>query len=234
MIQAFYGGAASLRARQTSLDTISNDIANVNTAGYVQKEATFSDLLHNSMVRPGEPGYAGDLQGGGAEVDAIEKDMSSGSFVQTGSALDFAPKGSGFFAVRDAQGNVSYTRAGTFSEHDVNGSEILTDAQGRTVLDAQGNAISVQNGMPQVQPGVFTFAFPENLTAAGDTCFTVSASSGPAQVSNEGAVQGVYEASNVDLASEMSHMIITQRGFQMNARVVSTADEIEGYVNQIH
>lgn len=234
MIQAFYGGTSSLRARQTSMDTIANDVANVNTAGYVQKEATFSDLLYNSMLRPENPAYAQELQGSGSEVNATVENMSTGSFVQTGSALDFAPKQAGFFAVRDAQGNVSYTRDGTFAEQNANGTEVLMDKQGRTVLDAQGNAIPVQNGLPQAEPGVFTFASPQNLTAAGDNLFTANAASGAAQVSNEGVVQGVYEGSNVDLASEMSRMIVTQRGFQMNARVVSTADQIEGYTNELH
>lgn len=234
MIQAFYGGVSSLHARQTSMDTIANDIANVNTAGYVQKEATFSDLLYNSMLRPENPAYAQELQGSGAQVNAIVQDMSTGSFVQTGSALDFAPRQAGFFAVRDAQGNLSYTRDGTFAEQNVNGTETLADKQGRTVLDAQGNAIVVRDGQPQAEPGVFTFAFPQNLTAAGDNLFTVSTSSGAAQVSSEGVMQGVYEASNVDLAGEMSRMIVTQRGFQMNARVVSTADQIEGYTNDLH
>lgn len=233
MIQAFYGGAASLRARQTSMDTIANDIANVNTAGYVQNEATFSNLLYDSMLRPENPAYAGEMQGSGAEVNAVVKDMSTGSFVQTGSSLDFAPKQAGFFAVRDAQGNVSYTRDGTFTEQNVGGTEILTDKEGRTVLDAQGNAIAVKAGIPQADPGVFTFASPQNLTAVGDNRFTANAASGAAQVSDEGAAQGVYETSNVDLAGQMSRMIMTQRGFQMNARVVSTADQVEAYTNDL-
>lgn len=234
MIQAFYGGAASLRARQTAMDTIANDIANVNTAGYVERDADFSDLLHDSMVRPENPAYANELEGSGAGVSAIVADPSSGSLVQTGSLLDFAPRGEGFFAVRDTQGMVSYTRDGTFTAQTENGATVLVDAQGRTVLDGQGNAIAVRNGAPQAQPGVFAFAFPQNLTAQGGNLFEASASSGAPQVSDEGVVQGAYETSNVDLSSEMSSMIVTQRGFQMNARVVSTADQIESYVNELH
>ncbi|MFT8887935.1 MAG: flagellar hook-basal body protein [Ethanoligenens sp.] len=234
MIQAFFGGAASLRARQTSMDTIANDIANVNTAGYVQQEASFSDLLHDSMVRPDNTAYAEELQGSGAAVDAIAKDMSPSALIQTGSQLDFAAKGNGFFAVRDAQGTISYTRAGTFTEKIVGDGTVLADEQGRTVLDTQGNAIAVRDGSPQAEPGVFTFTYPQNLTAQGDTLFTPNASSGAAQLSGEGVAQGVYEASNVDLANQMSRMIVTQRGFQMNARVVSTADQIEAYTNDLH
>ncbi|ADU28049.1 flagellar hook-basal body protein [Ethanoligenens harbinense] len=234
MIQAFFGGAASLRSRQTAMDVIANDIANVNTAGYVQRDTDFSDLLYDSMVRPENPSYANELEGSGAGVDAVVADASAGSFVQTGSLLNFAPRGEGFFAVRDAQGVVSYTRDGTFTAQPENGAAVLVDAQGRTVLDAQGNAIAVQNGVPQTQPGVFAFAFPQNLTALGGSLFAASASSGAAQVSDEGVLQGAYETSNVDLSSEMGNMIVTQRGFQMNARVVSTADQIESYVNDLH
>ncbi len=234
MIQAFFGGADSLRARETEMDNISNNIANVNTAGYIGRTTTFSDLLHNSMVRPENSAYANELQGSGTKVDAAVADTSAGSYVETDSALDFAPKGEGFFEVKDADGNTYYTREGQFQETIKNGTTYLTDAEGRDVLDAQGNAITVQGGTPQAAPGVFTFSNPEGLTAEGDTLFSSNALSGAAQASTEGVLQGGYESSNVELSSEMVDMIETQRGFQMDARVVTTADSIESYINNLH
>lgn len=234
MIQAFYSGSVGLRARQTAMDTIANDIANVNTAGYVQKDTQFSDLLYNSMLRPANPAYNDERQGSGAAANAEAPDMSAGAYVPTDSPTDFAPMGDGFFAVQDAGGNVFYTRSGTFAVQNTANGPILADEQGRTVLGANGTAIPVQDGVPQAQPAVFTFANPQGLGWAGDTLFTANALSGAAQVSNEGVRAGAYTGSNVDLPQQMTRMIVTQRGFQLDARTVSTADQIESMVNDLH
>lgn len=234
MIQAFYSGTASLRARQTAMDTIGNDIANVNTAGYTQKETQFSDLLYNSMVRPANPQYDALRQGSGAAANAEVTDMSEGNLVSTGSVTDYAANDGGFFAVRDDAGNVFYTRSGTFAVRNIGDGYILSDSQGRAVLDANGQEISVQDDVPQGTPGVFTFANPAGLTQEGDTLFSANALSGAAQVSDAGVYQGAYMASNTDLSQQMTRMILTQRGFQMNARIVSTADQIESITNDLH
>ena len=235
MIQAFYSATSGLRARQTAMDTIGNDIANVNTAGYTQKETQFSDLIYNSMVRPENPQYEELGQGSGAAANAEVLDTSEGSLVSTGQLTDYAANDGGFFAVRDDTGNVFYTRSGTFAvKSDGNGGYVLADEEGRSVLDADGQEIAVADGVPQETPGVFTFENPAGLTQEGDTLFSANALSGDAQVSDAGVQQGYYMASNTDLSQQMTRMILTQRGFQMNARIISTADQIESITNDLH
>lgn len=234
MIQGFYSGTAGLRAQQTAVDNIANNIANVNTTGFKTKDEEFSSLLSVSMVRPDYADYPTELTGSGTEVSNVKSDMSGGGMVTTDSALDFYPLGSGFFAVRDTAGNTYYTRDGSFSVATSQNGSFLVNAEGMQVLDANANPVAVNaNGTPAAQAGLFTFSNSMGLANAGGSLYTQTADSGAAAVSAEGYKTGTLEGSNVDLARQMTRLIVAQRGYQFSSRVVQTADQIAALTNEI-
>jgi flagellar basal-body rod protein FlgG len=213
MIRAFYSGREGLRAQQTAMDDISNNIANINTAGFKSKSTEFNDVLYSSMFRPENPGYAGTLQGNGVATASIENNMADGTPTQTDNLLDYCANGKGFFAVQDAAGNTFYTRDGSFSA--TNGADGMTlkNSQGMYALDSTGKHIGIdKSGNPTSDPGLFTFSNSQGLLNAGGNLFTQS---------------------NVDLAQQMADLIITQRGFQMSSSVVQTANQIETMTNDL-
>ena len=180
MIRAFYSGKTGLGAQQTSMDTISNNIANVNTTGFMSKSTEFSDVLYSSMVRPDNPAYTALLSGNGVAASADAADMSAGTAQQTDGAYDYMPKAEGFFAVADATGNTYFTRDGSFGVmQDPAGNLYLGNAEGQYVLDATGAPILIgAGGTPMAVPGVFTFSNPAGLLNAGDKLYAQSNISG--------------------------------------------------------
>lgn len=233
MIRAFYSGTSGMKSQQIAVDTIANDIANVNTTGYTSKEARFSDLLHASMLEPQDPAYASVRTGSGDAVDSVRADMSAGGAVETGQLLDYCPQANGFFAVQGTDGVIRYTRDGAFSIS-LSGGAHLVDAQGGSVLDAAGRPVAVDAaGRPEAVPGVFTFPAAGGLAAAGGNSFRPTDLSGAAQVSDEGVRAGYLAGSNVDLGGEMTDLILSQRGYQLSSRVVQTADQIAEMTNSL-
>lgn len=234
MITAFYSGVSGVRAYQTATDTLANNVANVNTSSFKSKTAQFGELLGRSMTSPAEAGYNALLEGSGAKTAAAVTDFSAGAPVDTGNALDFCPNGSGFFALRGADGAVSYTRDGSFHAAREAGGTYLENNAGLYVLDASQNRISVgPDGAPQAAAGLFSFANAQGLTNEGGNRYAQTDASGQAAVSAEGYRTGALEGSNVDLAQQMTDLIESERGFQLNTRVIQTADQIEAMVNML-
>jgi flagellar basal body rod protein FlgG len=232
MIRAFYSGAAGMRAQQTSVDVVSNNIANLNTTGYKETDAQFEDLLYTSMAGGAQAGAGRLLSGSGEKLVSTKSDMSAGTAQQTGRALDFCIAGDGYFALEDGAGNRTYTRAGSFQASAATGM-YLTDSEGRYVLDGAGNRIRSTNGTLSAAPGVYGFANETGLAAAGGGCFAATAASGAAAPTAATVRAGYLEASNVDLASQMSRLILAQRGYQLSGKVVQNADEVEGMVSTL-
>lgn len=233
MIQAFYSGVAGLNAHQTAVDTIANNIANINTTGYKAKQEDFSELLSHSMVRPETQNSANLLEGSGAAITGVKTDMSSGTVQDTQIATDYYINGDGFFAVQDNAGNTYYTRDGSFHIAGGQNGLHLETADGLTVLDANGNPASVdKNG--SAAPGVYDFSNSSGLISAGGNLYLAGNLSGPATRGTSEAVKGMLEGSNVDLADQMANLITAQRGYQLNSTVVSTSDQIESMVNSLN
>ena len=258
MMRGMFSAISGLKSHQVMLDVTANDIANVNTIGYKSARTTFSDSL-NQMQRGG--GAAGATTGGtnaaqiglGVGLGSIDNLMQSGALQTTGSPLDLAIKGEGFFRVKqDPAGEVvEYTRAGNFT---TNADGDLVTQDGYFVVGEDGNKINVPPGGTNVavaQNGVVSYipAGGGDRTPAG----TLSISTFPnsaglervsgnrwAQGANSGApapgqpgtgnlgsvIAGAIEMSNVELASTFTNMITAQRGFQANSRVISTSDEM--------
>jgi flagellar basal-body rod protein FlgG len=229
-MQAIYTAATGLRAQQNRLDTISSNISNVNTAGYKSTRVDFKDALYTLMENPvGDSMESNLLTGSGVLLNATTTDFSEGRLEVTNSVLDFAIIGEGFFTLENPQGEILYTRNGSFSlsaEGDVN---YLVSPQGYYVLDKDGNRIALPkdlNGLSIERGatlrnadgelatlGIVTFPNNDGLLAVGQTCYQPSEASGePAPLEDARVDQGKIESSNVDLAQELTLLIRSQRG----------------------
>lgn len=261
MIRALYSAASGMTAQQLNVDNIANNLANANTAGYKMRRAQFEDLMYQSMVQPGAAAGqqttvpAGLQLGLGTRAASNEIIFTQGAFSQTNNPLDVVIQGKGFFQIRQATGELAYTRSGSF-QLDRNGS----------MVDANGNALEPQITIPATaqsitiaQDGTVSFTLPNQsasqkagqiqlanfqnpagLNSIGNTLFTVTDASGDAQVGTPGGseglgslMQGYTEQSNVDVVQEFVNLIQSQRAYEANSRVVKAADEMYQQVNQV-
>jgi flagellar hook protein FlgE len=253
-----FSAISGLKTHQIKLDVTANDIANVNTIGYKGARTTFRDSL-SQMQRGGAA--AGGGGGGtnaaqiglGVTLGSIDNQMQGGALQTTGSPLDLAIQGEGFFRIKtDPAGNdVEYTRAGNFG---TNAAGDLITQEGQFVVDVAGNRITIPPGATNVAVGqngsvtfippgggvratagvISTATFPNasGLERIAGNRWREGANSGAAgvgqpSVGNYGSITaGAIEMSNVDLSTTFTDMITAQRGFQANSRVISTSDEM--------
>ncbi len=252
MIRSLYSGISGMKGFQTKLDVIGNNIANVNTHGFKKGRVMFQDMVSQQLQNPIAPT---DVRGGvnpqqvgtGSMIGAIDTVHTEGGSQFTGRTLDLMINGDGYFSV-DQNGETFYTRAGNFY---IDPAGDIVNSSGSYLLDVDGQRMSVPEGalgisidkegfvhftMPEdadevdpVQIAVSTFSNPDGMNKVGGSLFAQTAASGVAVVNGggQGAVQsGSLEMSNVDLTDEFTEMIVAQRGFQANSRVITTSDEI--------
>lgn len=237
MKAAFYSGASGLIAYQQALDTIGNNIANVNTSGYKAQTTSFQDLLYTDMYANTQ---TNPLTGNGVRAVTAGISAEQAAPVRTDRELDFAIMGDGWFAV-ERDGQVRYTRNGSFSIGLEGGRAALVTNDGAYVLNDQGQRIysygsDIQEEFaPSVlceSLGVYVFANPEGLEPASATTYLPTAVSGAASVAWDGeVVSGFLEQSGVVLTDEITKMISVQRAYQVSARLVQVADENEQTIN---
>jgi len=259
MMSALWVSRTGLSAQDTRLTTISNNLANAATVGYKRDEAVFEDLLYQIKRQPGGSSSqntqlpSGLQLGAGVRVSGTQKQFTEGSIQLTDNALDVAINGRGFFEILLPDGTTAYTRNGQF--HRNSDGELVT-ARGMPVQpginlpeDAQTVTIS-EDGLVEVtlfgeaapqQVGqilLTDFINPAGLQAIGNNLFLETASSGVPQQgepSNDGLgrlEQKALESSNVDVVEELVNMIATQRTYEMNSKVISTADQMLQFVTQ--
>jgi flagellar basal-body rod protein FlgG len=243
-----------MAAQELNVETISNNIANMNTIGFKAQRAEFQDLLYQNVERMGsQSSDAGTIVptgvqvGTGVKPDAVYRITGQGSMTQTSNPLDLAINGAGYFQVQLPSGETAYTRAGNLS---VNNTGVIVNSNGYTILPqitVPQNATAVtisQTGLVQATiPGQTTpqtvgqmqlaaFFNPPGLDAQGGNLFLVSGASGPATVGSPGSnqygtvQQGYTEASNVDAVTEITNLIAAQRAYEMNSKVVTSADQM--------
>ena len=153
MMRSLWTAASGMRAQQVNVDTIANNVANINTIGYKSQQASFKSLLYQNLQTKttsnnGETKPTGAQVGLGVRSAAIQSIFTDGSFLETGNLTDFALSGDGFFAIKNEQGGLEYTRNGNFSwSQDSNGNTILATSEGLPVLDSRGNTIRVPRGV---------------------------------------------------------------------------------------
>ncbi|HEY8321235.1 MAG TPA: flagellar basal-body rod protein FlgG [Candidatus Baltobacteraceae bacterium] len=253
MMRALYTAASGMIAQQYNMDTISNNIANVNTTGFRKNVARFQDLVYQELRAPGSPVGAsvvptGQDVGLGVKVGSSEKLFTQGSLQETDNPLDMAIQGDGFFQVTMPDGTTSYTRDGSF-KRDANGSMVTSDGYFvQPQITIPQNATSVQVGpdgtVTAVIPGtaqpqqlgqiqLARFVNPAGLSPiGGQNLYTATAASGAPIVSQPGlngagSLQGGYlENSNVQIVNEIVNMIVAQRAYEANSKAISASDEM--------
>ena len=259
MLPALWVAKTGLSAQDTNLTTISNNLANVSTTGFKRDRAEFQDLLYQIKRQPGAQSTqdselpSGLQLGTGVRIVGTQKNFTAGSLQTTEQPLDMAIDGRGFFQILQPDGTTSYTRDGTF-HLDSNGQivnasgfalepaiVIPNDAQTFTVgRDGTVSITITGNPASQVIGNLQTADFinPAGLQAVGNNLFLETAASGAPQVGTPGlagfgtTLQNTLETSNVSTVEEMVNMITTQRAYEMNSKVISTADQMLSFVTQ--
>lgn len=258
MNQALWVAKTGLDAQQTRMSVVSNNLANVNTTGFKQGRAVFEDLLYQTVRQSGGQSSqntqlpSGLNLGTGVRVVATEKLFTQGSMLNTGNSLDVAIKGRGFFQILLPDGNLAFTRDGTF-QRNAQGEMVTASGYlvqpGITIPDGAQSitigvdgAVSIQlAGQPAPsQVGTLQtvdFINPVGLQPVGENLYVETAASGAAQGGTPGLngfgslVQGVLEGSNVNVVAELVNMIETQRAYEMNSKAISTNDQMMQYLN---
>ena len=260
-MRALRTAATGMSAQQLNVEVISNNIANMNTVGFKRQRAEFQDLLYQNIERMGAQSSAsgtvvptGIQIGSGVKAGSVYRITEQGSPTATGNTYDLAIDGRGYFQILLPSGDMAYTRAGNFA---VNGEGQLVTDDGYIVQpeisipqDARDVIISPTGQVqiltegdpaPQIvgQLELAQFFNEAGLEAIGDNLFLETAASGPANAGAPGDIgfgqlmQGYTEASNVDAVSEITALIVAQRAYEMNSKVISTADEMLAAAAQV-
>lgn len=229
MINAFYTASVGVNQTQKSMDVVANNIANVNTDGFKRGQASFSDLMYTN-VHP-TPEDTRLKFGHGAKMNKVDIVHNQAGIKNTERKLDFAIVDDGYFAIETNDG-IKYTRSGSFHAS-VEGDELyLVNGSSAYVLDQDGERITLENVDSPITPGIYVFENNDGLLIEGGLYFNETDVSGVAEVNTEAEFQrGFLESSNVDLAQTMADMMVSQRAFQFNSKMVQTADEVMQTVN---
>ncbi len=260
MLKALNTAATGMQAQQTQLDVIANNMANVGTTGFKKSRAEFEDLLYQTIKEPGAqigPASvhpAGVQTGLGVRTSATQKIFEEGAAKITRNPLDLSIEGSGFFPIQMSNGQIGYTRDGTF-HRDAGGRIVDKNANPlvpEIVIPPNAVAVDITNsGMvtistapdqPPQQIGqiqLVNFVNPTGLKSLGKNLFSPTAASGAPQQGNPGEnnlgslSQGQLEASNVNIVDEMVNMISAQRSYESNSKVIQAADQMLQYSNNL-
>lgn len=242
MNTAFYTASAGVKYMQKNMDVIANNMANVQTAGFKPSVSNFGDLLYSNIHRGGDD--TTNLKvGHGVKINKNSIIMNQGGLEPTQRELDFALVGDGFFAVENENGERFYTRAGNFYLKLDGENANLVTATGEYVLGPDGDRIEItkpegsntydfENFNTRI--GVFSFPNKYGLWQEGSNLYTQTEVSGePDTATGYDLMQGYLESSKTDMSKEMVDVIVTQRAFQFNARMVQVADELDAMVNNL-
>jgi flagellar basal-body rod protein FlgG len=253
MIDALYIATSGLQATQSQIDTLSNNLSNMQTPGFKAKRANFGDI---AVITPSQvqAGLTPSESGAGTEVISTSSVFAQGQMQQTGNTWDVAVQGEGFFEVVDTNGNHMYTRDGQLhvdSEGYLAAADGSRLAQNIQIPPGTSNITINQSGQITGQVGgstsqtllgtfeLATFPSAEGLQSVGSNNYVPTQASGDPTVgkpndSGVGAIlQGSLESSNVDMVSEMATLVIAQRAYQLNARVLQASDQILDTINNL-
>ena len=256
MVRSLWTGASGMIGQQANIDTISNNLANVNTAGYKKMRADFEDLIYQTVKTAGTPATedtvvpVGIQMGHGVKLADTQRVFTQGSLQNTEVATDMAIQGDGFFRIQMYDGSWAYTRNGNFKVDETgrlvtsNGYWVLPDIimpenfLPNSVTVTQDGRVSVI--VPQIdnepieigQMELYRFANPVGLTAIGENLFKITNASGdpiPGRPGYEGMGQIAHkflEMSNISVVREMVDLIIAQRAYEFNSRTIQTSDNM--------
>ena len=261
MIRALFTAATGMIAQQMNIDTIANNLANVNTTGFKKSRVNFQDLLYETIKPAGAETANGTtipegIQiGHGVRPSAISKVFTPGASIQSGEALDMKIAGDGFFQIDLPDGTVAYTRDGAFKQ-DANGLVVTADGYPLSpaitipvdailvTISGDGNISATIPGQATPQPigalQLANFANPSGLDASlGRNLLLENEASGTPQTGQPGLDgfgtidQGFLENSNVQVVEEILQLIIAQRAYEANSKVIQTSDEMLQTANNV-
>ncbi len=261
MVRALYTAASGMSAQQMNLDAIANNLANSSTAGFQQRRVQFADLLYQNEISPGSAAsqqttVAAGLQVGlGSRPTSTEILQTQGNISQTGNQFDLAISGQGFFQILLPNGQTGYTRSGSF-QLDAQGNLVTPNGNpvqpGITVPpDATAVTVGADGTVSVTQPGqtqsqqvgsiqLALFVNPGGLNSAGNNIYLQTTASGDPIVGTPGGAegigslqQGMLEQSNVSVVDQFVQMIVAQRSYESNSRVVKASDEMMQQINQL-
>ena len=272
MMRSLWTGAAGMKAQQTSVDTIANNLANVNTTGYKAQSTEFKSLLYQTLqtettTSNGDPKPTTAQVGLGTRVASLNSNFTQGAQLKSDNPMALCINGKGFYAVRGADNEVYYTRAGDFgwALDTVQGERVLADPNGNKLLDTNLNPVVLPEGVGadsvtvsadgtvayRNENGVYVetgqqialFQFPNNkgLEKVSDSLLQETAASGAAinevttnlPIERSTIAQGYLEGSNVDVATEMVNLIISQRAYELNSRAITVSDTMLEQANNL-
>jgi flagellar basal-body rod protein FlgG len=260
MIRSLYTAATGMEAQRLNIDVVANNLANVNTTGFKRSRADFQDLLYQDEKTAGAAAAEG-LQipsgiqvGLGVRPVAVQKIFAQGDFASTGNPLDLVIEGGGFFQVPKPDGELAYSRAGSFKLNSdgrivtsdgypleptitipTNTTSITVGTDGKITVTQPGNNTPTEVGRITLA----RFSNPAGLKSVGRNLYTPTDSSGEAITGNPGTDgmgtigQGFLELSNVNVVEEMVNMIASQRAYEINSKAVQASDEMLQVINNL-
>lgn len=259
MLQALRIAATGMHAQQLNVDVLSNNIANLNTTAYKSEQPAFADLVYQNYVgvgaitsNSGTISPTGLQVGLGVNVGSVYKIMQQGTLTNTSNQFDLAMSGRGFFRISMPDGETTYTRDGTFQ---INQDGQMVNKNGYTVDPAitvpadatdftitESGVVSAKINGTVTQLGTITvsmFINEAGLENLGNNLYAETEASGAptdTELGQNGAgvvKQGFLEASNVDAIESITRLITAQRAYELNSRVISTADEMLSTLTQL-
>ncbi|HEU5081272.1 MAG TPA: flagellar basal-body rod protein FlgG [Opitutaceae bacterium] len=248
---SLYSAATGMEAQQLNLNTIANNLANVNTPGFKRSKIEFQDLLYQKPRQSGADAGGGNViptgveVGNGSRVASTSKVFTQGQMTQTGEKMDIAIQGDGFFEVQKPDGTLAYTRDGTFKIAPTgqittnDGLPVLSGFQpvpaGTTEITVAEDGSVTYGGPSGNQTFKLTltrFANPSGLKSLGGNLYSETAASGTPETGTPGeagfgtTLQGYIETSNVNIVEEMVNLIVAQRAYEINSKSIQTSDEM--------
>ena len=255
---SLYSAATGMEAQQHNLNTIANNLANVNTAGFKRSKIEFQDLLYQKPRSSGAEAGGGNIiptaieVGNGSRVAATSKVFTQGQLTDTGEKFDVAIQGEGFFEIQKADGTLAYTRDGSFklsSDGQIVTSDGLTVLSGFQPVPAGTTSVTITDngdvtydgpaGQQTFRLTLSRFANPAGLRSLGGNLYEETAASGTAETGAPGEQgfgttrQGYIETSNVNIVEEMVNLIVAQRAYEINSKSIQTSDEMLQNVAQL-
>jgi len=262
-MRALWTAATGMKAQQFNIDTIANNLSNVNTTSYKTSRAEFKDLFYSNLKRgriQDDEGRPVNLEvGHGTMPVATKRDFRNGNLIPTEGTFDVAIDGEGFFVIELPNGDIAYTRDGSFKLSVDYDEGYLVTSEGYYVLSEDDDLIIIESGLRDIAIDEFgyitgedefgeiielgrialvKFTNPEGLQSEGRNLYTATPASGeeiPIDVDemNSRIIQGYLEASNVQVVDEMVKMITAQRAYEINSKTIQTSDEMLQLINNL-
>lgn len=269
MMRSLWTAASGMITQQTNVDTISNNLANINTTGFKKESAEFKSLLYQTIQEQsydhnGDPKPSGIQVGLGVRNSAITSQYTQGTMLETGNDYDFAIEGKGFFMVQTRDGSIAYTRNGSFGLANGVDGVTIASSDGNPLLDTTGTPIVIDDiynpseitinelgdlcypddeglAVPiGIRVGIVQFNNPSGLMKMSNSLLKETDASGAARLEAEDTAlqmsklrQRYLEGSNVQAVDEIVNLIVAQRAYEMNSKIITASDEMLQLANNL-